>query len=126
MNTTRDAVSPEAGRAKEIFLAAVELTTPGKRTAYLDETCGGDTLLRQRVEALLEVHDRPAQLLDRPAAQYVAAEAATATLDFLEPSTKPGALGRLGHYEVLEVIRQGGMGIVLRAFDEKLQRVVAV
>src|SRR5262245_3995065 len=126
MSTSEDTVSPEPGRVKEIFLAAVDLTAPGERATYLDQTCGGDTLLRQRVEALLEVHDRPAQLLDQPAAQYVAAEAAPATLDFLEPSTKPGALGRLGHYEVLEVIRQGGMGIVLRAFDEKLQRVVAV
>ena len=39
---------------------------------------------------------------------------------------KPGSLGRLGHYEVLEVIGRGGMGIVLRAFDEKLHRVVAI
>jgi len=47
-------------------------------------------------------------------------------LDFLEPSTKSGSLGRLGHYEVLEVLGQGGFGIVLRTFDEKLQRVVAI
>src|SRR5262249_24803087 len=42
------------------------------------------------------------------------------------PSAKPGSLGRLGHYEVLEVVGKGGMGIVLRAFDEKLHRVVAI
>src|SRR5262249_26973473 len=42
------------------------------------------------------------------------------------PPTKPGALGGLGHYEVLEVVGQGGFGIVLKAFDEKLHRVVAV
>src|SRR5262249_26994940 len=59
-----------------------------------------------------------------PAAQHLAQGGPA--LDFLETSRKPGALGRLGHYEVLEVIGQGGMGIVLRAFDEKLQRVVAV
>jgi hypothetical protein len=47
-------------------------------------------------------------------------------LDFLEPSTRPGALGRLGHYEVLEVLGRGGFGIVVRAFDEVLQRVVAI
>src|SRR5262249_12183610 len=39
---------------------------------------------------------------------------------------KAGSLGRLAHYEILEVIGQGGMGIVLRAFDEKLHRVVAI
>jgi WD40 repeat protein len=47
-------------------------------------------------------------------------------LDFLEPSPKPGSLGRLGHYEVLAVVGVGGMGVVLRAFDEKLHRVVAI
>jgi serine/threonine protein kinase/WD40 repeat protein len=47
-------------------------------------------------------------------------------LGFLEPPTKPGALGRIGHYEVLEVLGRGGFGIVLRAFDDVLQRMVAV
>ena len=47
-------------------------------------------------------------------------------LDFLEPSQRPGSLGRLGHYEVLEVLGKGGFGIVFRAFDDVLQRVVAV
>jgi hypothetical protein len=48
------------------------------------------------------------------------------TLEFLQQSDKPDSLGRLAHYEVLEVIGRGGMGIVLRAFDEKLHRVVAI
>lgn len=47
-------------------------------------------------------------------------------LEFLQPSLKPGSLGLLGHYEVLEVLGHGGFGVVLRAFDEKLQRVVAI
>jgi serine/threonine protein kinase len=47
-------------------------------------------------------------------------------LSFLTPSSKPGHLGRLGHYEVLELLGKGGFGTVLRAFDEKLHRVVAI
>src|ERR1043165_7940610 len=47
-------------------------------------------------------------------------------LPYLQPSTKAESLGRLGHYEVLEVLGQGGYGTVLRAFDEILRRVVAI
>src|SRR5262245_2872195 len=52
--------------------------------------------------------------------------AAERKLDFLEPPETPGHLGRLGHYEVLETVGQGGMGIVLRAHDTRLQRIVAI
>jgi Protein kinase domain/Disaggregatase related repeat len=47
-------------------------------------------------------------------------------LEFLEPSPTPGSLGRLGHHDVLEVLGRGGFGIVVRAFDETLHRVVAI
>jgi serine/threonine-protein kinase len=47
-------------------------------------------------------------------------------LQFLSPSDKPGALGKLGQYEVLEVLGWGGMGVVLRAFDPVLHRPVAI
>jgi WD40 repeat protein/serine/threonine protein kinase len=139
MNTDPgDAMPVEPNALKAAFLAALEKATPADRAAYLDEACAGDAALRQRVEELLRAHDRPDRLLDQPAIQHVAAGESAfpetmrgsgisqPALDFLEPSQKPNSLGRLGHYEVLEVIGRGGMGIVLRAFDEKLHRVVAI
>src|SRR4051812_26563508 len=127
-----------------IFAEALERSTPGERAAYLDEACAGDAVLRQRVETLLESHEAGGDFLGKPAIQCAAEEFAgqacgedtqgelpadegdLAALDFLAPSDKPGSLGRLGHYEVQEVVGRGGMGVVLRAFDEKLHRVVAV
>ncbi len=47
-------------------------------------------------------------------------------ISFLEPSEREGALGRLGEYEIHSVIGFGGMGIVLKGFQEELNRPVAV
>lgn len=47
-------------------------------------------------------------------------------LTFLTPTDQPGRLGRLGHYQIMSIIGQGGMGVVLKAFDESLHRVVAI
>jgi hypothetical protein len=52
--------------------------------------------------------------------------AAPVALDFLNPSDRPGSLGRLGQFEVEAVIGRGGMGVVLKAFDPCLQRAVAL
>jgi eukaryotic-like serine/threonine-protein kinase len=47
-------------------------------------------------------------------------------LDFLEPSDNAGSLGRLGAYEVVELLGRGGTGLVLKAFDVALNRPVAI
>ncbi len=48
------------------------------------------------------------------------------TLDFLEAPSHPELLGRIGRYEIERVLGTGGMGVVLRAFDSDLHRVVAI
>jgi serine/threonine-protein kinase len=47
-------------------------------------------------------------------------------VDHLEPADDPAVMGRLGAYDVHEVIGQGGMGVVLKGFDPELKRFVAI
>lgn len=44
----------------------------------------------------------------------------------LESPSHPEMLGRLGRYEIERMIGSGGMGIVFKAFDSELNRVVAI
>ena len=136
---------------REIFMAALDRESPDERTRYLGQACGNDRELRRRVDALLQSYADSGSFLERP----VLADEATlgldsitdragpppraddqadlpdpnsdpVSLDFLQPSDAPDSLGRLGQYEVRAVVGVGGMGVVLRAHDPKLNRIVAV
>lgn len=126
-------------QVQDIFLAAIEIDDLQRRAAYVAQTCEGDEGLHRKVNALLAAHERSGDFLDVPALQQIAEEQAQdrysdqnprqpdeIDLSFLKPSSKPGSLGRLLHYEVLETVGRGGCGIVLKAFDEKLHRIVAI
>jgi hypothetical protein len=124
-------MSADFDKLRDLFHAALERATPEEQNAYLDRACAGDEQLRRAAARLLEAHAAGEGPVDRGA--FRGGEAAGGPppaggepLAFLAPPQRPGSLGQLDHYEVLRVIGQGGMGIVLRAFDEKLRRVVAI
>jgi eukaryotic-like serine/threonine-protein kinase len=119
---------------RTVFLAALDITDPAARSTYLDRACAGNSKLRLQVDALLAADARSGEFLAVPAlAQMVDVHQTSEMknesqfdLSYLTPSTKPSSLGTLGHYEVMQVLGQGGFGTVLKAFDEKLHRMVAI
>ena len=115
-----------------LFLTALTKPDGDQRRAFLDQACR-DKEQRRRVEALLRAYADVGSFLEKPAAGENAASGGPETmppdkvpLDFLRPSDQPGCLGTLGTYQIIDVIGRGGMGIVLRALDAKLNRIVAV
>jgi len=130
--------------AKNLFLQASELPAE-QRSMFLDRTCAAQPELRTRVENLLRSLDHANSFLARPVAEeldatHVRRDATSEltfvpsdttpqqeeSLSFLEPCSTPGRIGRLPGYEIVELIGRGGMGIVLKAYETTLQRIVAV
>ncbi len=127
-------VSVSPSSVEGMFLQALQLTSPADREAFLDRNCKNEPDNRRRVTALLRAHAdagdfMESPIVNRPAMSDSALNGSLTdqvSLDFLKPSDKEGRLGTIGPYEVLEEIGRGGMGVVLRSIDPKLNRVVAV
>jgi len=96
--------------AEQIFNHAVEISDPKERAAYLDRACKDDERLRATVEALLHADEKAGDFLESPVVDP------NVTLD-TSPSIE-GLGTRIGRYELLELIGEGGMGLVYLA-DQK-------
>jgi serine/threonine protein kinase/tetratricopeptide (TPR) repeat protein len=92
-------------RAKDLFVAALDLPDRPARDALLDRECAGDVDLRRRVDALLAAHEQPASALERP----LGIDAPTGAF---EPRAEAVGTVIAGKYKLLEPIGEGGMGEV--------------
>ncbi len=104
-------------KTEDIFLVAVELPAEDRKS-FLAKQCGPDVELRGFVDELL-AHDATGmgEFLRKPV--FTPAHGKVA-------DTEGGILKRIGHYEVVRVLGEGGMGVVYEARQENPQRIVAL
>jgi WD40 repeat protein len=108
-----------------IFHAASELKDAQARTAFLERACGADSILRARIENLLEADSRARQFLaDNPLG--LAPEVDHKDSQASAPPEE-GPDVNIGRYKLLQKIGEGGMGVVYMAEQqEPVRRRVAL
>jgi serine/threonine protein kinase/tetratricopeptide (TPR) repeat protein len=106
----------DPARIEEIFGEAVARTDAMARAAYVDQACGADSDLRERIESLLAGHDAAGDFLKLPCEDEMI---------FPPQGAIPGLT--IGHYKLLEQIGEGGFAVVFMAQQEQpVRRLVAL
>jgi serine/threonine protein kinase/dipeptidyl aminopeptidase/acylaminoacyl peptidase len=103
---------------ESIYQSAVE-REEHQRAAFLEEACGADAELRREVESLLACNPSAQGFMGKTALEVAAMK--------LAADRAPLLVGRqFGNYKIVSLIGAGGMGVVYRATDTRLDRTVAV
>ena len=103
----------KANKKKAIFLQALQKKTAQERNAYLDEACVGDGVLRRRVEELLKSSEKTNGFLEGAAVEAVSNFGELDIGGTHSMAEGPGTV--IGPYKLMELIGEGGFGLVFVA-----------
>jgi tRNA A-37 threonylcarbamoyl transferase component Bud32 len=103
---------------EEVFQRAADLPL-ADRAHFLDSACAGDEGLRREVESLLAHDESHDDVLVAAISDAASAPTRSALI--------PDLLGKqLGPYCIESLLERGGMGVVYKARDSRLERYVAI
>ena len=110
---------------ERIYHAALE-REPDRRGAFLAEVCSGDEALRQEVESLL-AQEVSSTIKDGAVKDPLARPAWEGAAGLFDPSGAHFTAGaKIGSYVIEAQLGEGGMGVVYRGRDTRLNRPVAI